>query len=350
MQVQGCTGAANQLWRFEDGQVKIHTGKCLDVTGGNDVNGVKLQVWDCDASNANQKFWYTAWGDNQYVLRRPRRAFGADIERSYNSLAWTDHGKCLDLTNGSLDNGNQVQLWDCSGTNPNHVWDVGYMANSRTCPHLFLLPILEPRLIPRTVPDKSEDGQTGTNACGTGSSQSSLCQTAWINDATDFCLWAPPNPDSLVGASPPRPFYYPFSPLTTTRPAGDAEQNVVAWCTKSGRGTRVIPNGALSGVHFVRTPDYVQVTGVGDFTKLNIRAGDAGGELDPHGPDSRGNPVGGVLFGNTFGAGLQYHEWTSFISSGEFCFRACTGPNARENCQHIYDGARSPLCTRRSDG
>ena len=56
------------------------------------------------------------------------------------SLAWTDHGKCLDLTNGSLDNGNQVQLWDCSSTNPNHVWNVGYMANARTCPHLSSAP------------------------------------------------------------------------------------------------------------------------------------------------------------------------------------------------------------------
>jgi len=47
--------------------------------------------------------------------------------------------------------------------------------------------------------------------------------------------------------------------------------------------------------------------------------------------------VGGLVYGNTFSAGLQYHEWTSFISDTEFCFRACTGPNAAENCQHIYD-------------
>ena len=74
--------------------------------------------------------------------------------------------------------------------------------------------------------------------------------------------------------------------------------------------------------------------------------------------DSSGNPVGGLVFGNTFGANLQYHEWASFIGDSEFCMRACTGrflantilyhrqglishvpgPNARENCQHIYDG------------
>jgi hypothetical protein len=41
--------------------------------------------------------------------------------------------------------------------------------------------------------------------------------------------------------------------------------------------------------------------------------------------DSSGNPVGGLVFGNTFGANLQYHEWTSFIGDSEFCVRACTG-------------------------
>jgi hypothetical protein len=38
-------------------------------------------------------------------------------------------------------------------------------------------------------------------------------------------------------------------------------------------------------VHFVKTPDYVQVTGVGDFTKINVLQGDAGGELDNRGAD-----------------------------------------------------------------
>jgi hypothetical protein len=96
-----------------------------------------------------------------------------------------------------------------------------------------------------------------------------------MNDADDFCLWAPPS-------------------------VGDTEQNEVVWCTKSGRGTRVIPDGTLKGVHFIRTKDYVQVTGVGDFTKINVKKGDEGGggclssrgyllylitcsELDPHG-------------------------------------------------------------------
>jgi hypothetical protein len=62
--------------------------------------------------------------------------------------------------------------------------------------------------------------------------------------------------------------------------------------------------------------------------------------------DGRGNPVGGLVFGNTFGHNQQYHEWTSFISDSEFCFRACVGPNAHINCQHIYDGEYTLTCVR----
>ena len=53
-------------------------------------------------------------------------------------------------------------------------------------------------------------------------------------------------------------------------------------------GTRIIPDGTIKGVHFVETPDFVQITGYGDLTKLNIQKGDAGGELDPHGADGNG--------------------------------------------------------------
>lgn len=66
---------------------------------------------------------------------------------------------------------------------------------------------------------------------------------------------------------------------------GDVERDVVAYCSKAGRGARTFPDGTLTGVHFVKTSEYVQVTGVGDFTKINIRKNDAGGELDNRGAD-----------------------------------------------------------------
>lgn len=46
------------------------------------------------------------------------------------------------------------------------------------------------------------------------------------------------------------------------------------------------------------------------MTQLNIPKGDEGGELDPHGADGNGNPVGGLVFSSAFGTLEQIHEWT----------------------------------------
>ncbi|KAH9941893.1 uncharacterized protein BXZ73DRAFT_88277 [Epithele typhae] len=173
---------------------------------------------------------------------------------------------------------------------------------------------------PDDTPKQSEKGQTGTNQCGSRSNQSSMCQNVYINSLEDFCIFGPPEPGpgSVVG---------------------NTERIEIAWCVQAGHGTRLIPDGTISGAHFVQTPDYVQVTGVGDLTKINIPAGDEGGELDPHGADGNGNPIGGLVFSNAFGGSYhQMHEWTNFISANEFCIRACKdGPKAPAMCEHIYD-------------
>jgi hypothetical protein len=155
------------------------------------------------------------------------------------------------------------------------------------------------------------------------SNQTALCQTAVINSADDFCLWAPPYKPDVIA---------------------NTERYEVAWCTKSGYGTRLIPDGTLTGVHFTKAANYVQVVALGDFTKINILAGDEGGELDPHGADGNGNPEGGLVYTNAFGLAngqpQQVHQWMSFISSGTACFRACLGGTdeyQQQLCQHIYD-------------
>ncbi|CCM00636.1 uncharacterized protein FIBRA_02673 [Fibroporia radiculosa] len=173
--------------------------------------------------------------------------------------------------------------------------------------------------LPSNAPDHTQQGQYGTNECGSVSSQTSLCQNAYINSVDDFCLFAPPysGPNATIG---------------------DTERVEVSWCLRDGYGTRLIPDGSITGAHFLQTPDYVQVTGVGDLTRLNIPAGDQGGELDPHGADGNGNPIGGLVFSNAFGQLQQLHEWTNYMSDTQFCFRACKpGPSATSFCQHIYD-------------
>ncbi|CAE6443763.1 unnamed protein product [Rhizoctonia solani] len=213
---------------------------------------------------------------------------------------------------------------------------------------------------PASLPDKTEADQSGTNKCGTENSQDSMCQNVYVNSASDFCVWGPPKPNGVIG---------------------EIEQIVISYCTAPGRGTRLMPEGTLKSAHFVKTPDYVQVTGTGDFTKIGIKAGDSGGELDPHGADKLGNPHGGLVFSNAFsagpsglgvqmhewtnfqsatdfcirackdgpvfsnafsagpsGLGVQMHEWTNFQSATDFCIRACKdGPGAKQRCQHIYD-------------
>ncbi|KAF4586565.1 hypothetical protein EYR38_010844 [Pleurotus pulmonarius] len=165
--------------------------------------------------------------------------------------------------------------------------------------------------------------QTGYNICNsTTENQNSLCQTSFLNALDDFCLWAPINPNSTIP---------------------DTEGEEVAWCTKPGRGTRLIPAGALKGVQFMRTPDYVQVVGFIDQSLINIQTGDFGGELDPHSADLRGNPLGGLVYSTAWSGNndsfTQVIEWHNFMGGDAFCFKVCdpSRPNAANFCQHIYD-------------
>ncbi|KAH7339427.1 hypothetical protein B0J17DRAFT_655089 [Rhizoctonia solani] len=160
--------------------------------------------------------------------------------------------------------------------------------------------------------DNGERGtQYGFNQCNsTTENQQSNCQTAVVNSIDDFCLWGPPEPNSVVG---------------------NTEGEAVAWCTKPGRGT------------FMKTPDYVQVVGFIDQANINMQADDSGGEMDPHGADQRGNPLGGLLFSNSFGTDktkfTQVIEWHNFMGGGVFCMKACdpAGPNAAHYCEHVFD-------------
>lgn len=66
---------------------------------------------------------------------------------------------------------------------------------------------------------------------------------------------------------------------------GEIEGEMIAWCTQPGHGTRIFPDGTITGVQFTKSPDYVQVVGFMKQTDMNMIAGDSGGEMDPHGAD-----------------------------------------------------------------
>ena len=66
---------------------------------------------------------------------------------------------------------------------------------------------------PGSLPDHSQDGQSGTNNCGSTNSQTSMCQNAYMNSVDDFCVWGPPSTHSDEGDG--------------TSKIGNVEQNVV---------------------------------------------------------------------------------------------------------------------------
>ncbi|KAJ7143340.1 hypothetical protein C8R43DRAFT_1088993 [Mycena crocata] len=150
--------------------------------------------------------------------------------------------------------------------------------------------------------------------------QTSMARLLSINSIDDFCLFAPPDPAAIA----------------------DSETIEVAWCTQPRNNARLIPDGTITGVSFLKTDFYVQIMGTGDFTKLNIPSGDEGGELDPHGQFGAGNPIGGNVTTNIVdGLDEPIAEWMLFIDFNQFCIRACTNANSTYSaafmCWHELD-------------
>ncbi|KAJ7741854.1 ricin B lectin domain-containing protein [Mycena metata] len=72
---------------------------CIDVTGGVNVDGTKLQICTC-TGGPNQQ-WISV---NDFTLQ------------------WSGTDKCIDLTNGIADDGNILQIWTCTEGNLNQKW------------------------------------------------------------------------------------------------------------------------------------------------------------------------------------------------------------------------------------
>ncbi|KAF7292161.1 hypothetical protein MIND_01243200 [Mycena indigotica] len=167
--------------------------------------------------------------------------------------------------------------------------------------------------------------QTGYNQCNsTTENQQSMCQTMFVNHIDDFCLWAP----AVAGQT-----------------IAESEGEEVAWCSKKGHGTRLIPNGAITSVQFVQTKSYIQIAGTFNQAMLGI-GGTDGGELDSGGQDGEGNPMGGLVYTNSFPAAngnnatfIQARHWSFFIGNNYFCGKVCdqTGSNPQGLCNNIYD-------------
>ncbi|KAJ1021921.1 hypothetical protein NDA16_003683 [Ustilago loliicola] len=180
------------------------------------------------------------------------------------------------------------------------------------------------------TPNPNAPGVKGTNRNGptnpsspqlnTPVNQTSNSRLATLNSIDDWCTFGPEVPGTVIG---------------------NVEGETVAYCTKPRNNARVIPDGTVTGAHFVKTPLYVQLMALGDFTKIGLVAGDEGGELDPHGATNMGNPVGGNVTSNVSGEDVFYEEWMNYVSYNQLCFRICIAgseqaPTALE-CEHELD-------------
>ncbi|KAJ7232160.1 hypothetical protein B0H12DRAFT_1223254 [Mycena haematopus] len=151
--------------------------------------------------------------------------------------------------------------------------------------------------------------------------QTSISRLLSVNSINDFCLFAPPTGPAAIS---------------------DTETEEVAWCTMPRNNARVIPDGTITAVSFLKTDFYVQLMGLGDFTKLNVVAGDEGGELDPHGATGAGNPIGGnVTTTVADGTDIAVAEWMLYMAADQFCLRACYNANSTYSaafmCWHELD-------------
>lgn len=156
--------------------------------------------------------------------------------------------------------------------------------------------------------------QFGYNDCvKQGDGPETLCQTLIFNSLSDFCVWGSP----------------------TTQPngtIGDQEARVISYCTQPGHGSRVLPAGSITGAQFIKTSAYIQITGFIKNSAIMVTADDQGGELDPHGADLQGNPLGGVVYSNGTvdsknGELAQVLNWNMYVHilSRRMICSICTG-------------------------
>lgn len=123
--------------------VALHSGKCLDVTGGSTANGAQVIQWTCHGG-ANQRWTALYAGGGYYYLRAQHSGKCADVAGGSTAngakvIQWTCHGganqqwrivrqaaggysavarhsgKCADVTGGSTANGAHVIQWRCHG-------------------------------------------------------------------------------------------------------------------------------------------------------------------------------------------------------------------------------------------
>lgn len=98
LQMWNCNGTNAQRWTFVNGTVRAG-GLCMDVAWGNTANGTTVQLANC-SGNPAQQFVLSGAGDLVSVLAN----------------------KCVDIVNHNPNDGARLIIYECTG-NPNQKWD-----------------------------------------------------------------------------------------------------------------------------------------------------------------------------------------------------------------------------------
>ncbi|MCB9289512.1 MAG: ricin-type beta-trefoil lectin domain protein [Lewinellaceae bacterium] len=151
IQLWTCNGSDAQRWTY-DGltkniRSKVNSGKCLDLVNANTTNGTNIQIWDCKEISAQK--WNIAGAttvsnvsNKQHIVPVLAPTFAVHshtgAESGSNIQLWTkdntntaeqwyfdglaikmrDHQNlCIDLNQSNTDNGNNIQLYNCNGSN-----------------------------------------------------------------------------------------------------------------------------------------------------------------------------------------------------------------------------------------
>ncbi len=168
IQLYTCNATDAQTWSWNHGTLVGPGGKCLDVMGASLADGTKVALWDCNG------------GVNQQWTATNGQLVGLS-------------GKCLDVTAANSADGTPVELWDCNG-GANQQWS----ARSTGTPLMDAGP--SPRPVSATDPSgacpggSASDGGSGagttdaatppsgsgTTAAGSGGSGGSTTPSPYI--------------------------------------------------------------------------------------------------------------------------------------------------------------------------
>lgn len=82
-------------------------------------DGTQMKIWSCIGGVTQQTWYYT--GDNRIALQNQGQ-YLCPVEFTYTTYPPSPLGMCLDLTNGSKNDGNVMQTWACTSGDNNQVW------------------------------------------------------------------------------------------------------------------------------------------------------------------------------------------------------------------------------------